>query len=320
MISKTLYICLLIFIFACASQYALKRHELNIQKTFKGSDIEAIWQEGTKICKVENPYSRIKSNAKNSHYKPPTYFPGFYALSCSLQKFFPSAHHLSGIEAWSVINSALYLLSGLVFLYLFIREENYLPALCALVVFFFSRWTFQTMASLQQNLLAIFLLILAFAVFKKKPLLACFLLSLSLIIKQIAIFLIPLFLILELRDKKDLYFRLLVISALPIIFLLPFIINDFEGVFYSIFYSAARETGGDRLFSSGLRTLLMFFSMAVVYFAALRKQVSLELGSLLIMLTFVGLHSVFFTQYYFWLMIIFLVYFAKSFSVRNLEP
>ena len=116
MIRQTGSSILFIILLCVAAYYSFGRFDKNIERQFQGSDIEAIWLEGGRLCKGENPYSRILSGDKGSHYKPPTYFPGFYMFACAAQKLFPSEHRLSGIEVWIIVNSCIYLLIGVLLL------------------------------------------------------------------------------------------------------------------------------------------------------------------------------------------------------------
>ena len=317
---------LFIALFSLAAYYSFARIDQNIERQFQGSDIEAIWMEGGRMCKGKNPYSRILSGAENAHYKPPTYFPGFYMFACAAQKFFPTEHRLSGIEVWMIVNSCIYLLIGILLFILFSSQEEYLLGLIVAAIFYFTRWHFRSLLSLQIDLAGLVFLVLAFAATQRKMLLGCFFLSLSLLMKQVALIIVPVFVFYGLSRERgqdrflELAKRAVLVGMIPIAALLPFLIDDFNGVINSIFYSASRGAQGQALYPPALRSMMMFGVFALVYVYAYLGRASVVICSLMIMLNFAGLHRVFFSQYYAWLSITFLMVIYEWISNRKSNP
>ena len=309
MSNKIIFIVLSAVIFIIALNTAYNRNQTNLQKTYSGTDIAAIWKEGSRICNFENPYSRITAGKK---YKPPTYFPGFYYFSCVLDKITGGQGKAATLKLWSYINTSIYLLIGLFFYLIFIQAGNPLLALIISIIWFFGRWSFHTLASLQTNFIAIAPLLLSIYFLPKKQNLSFLLFGISLAFKQIAVFLLPLFLIYNLSKPclKTISKRLLLILIIPFLITLPFLLDDFQGVLQSLLYSSGRASAvpaEGRAIDPGLRSLVMLLSFALIYYAYYKRQLGFAMSAMLIMLTFAGLHKVFFTQYYLWVLSIILI-------------
>jgi uncharacterized membrane protein len=168
---------------------------------------------------------------------------------------------------------------------------------------------------------AIFFLLLSLILLKEKTKLSLLMFSISLGIKQIAIFLLPLYLIYlwkngaKKRRVKELVFGSLIICSIPFLTSLPFIIWNAEGFFKSILFSATRLENShikiapsvDVIFSKqfpwivGLKAkLLMLFLMTMVYLSFLKEKTSLLIASTITMMIFVYFNSVLFLQYFLW--------------------
>lgn len=143
--------------------------------------------------------------------------------------------------------------------------------------------------------------------------------SLSLALKQVAIFLLPLYLIKVWQSSakvKDVILALLVILLIPTIASLPFLFWDSEGFYKSILFSATRYPEGHFKSPSvdvyiedsipgfvGIKAKLpMLLMMILVYLNALKRKVGLFTNSLLIMFVFINFNSVLFRQYFCWVM------------------
>lgn len=143
--------------------------------------------------------------------------------------------------------------------------------------------------------------------------------SLSLALKQIAIFLLPLYLIKIWQSSakiKDVLLALIVISLIPTLVSLPFIFWNSESFYRSILFSATRYPEGHFKTPSvdvyieelipgfiGLKAKLpMLLMMCLVYLNAFKRKVGLFTSSLLIMFVFINFNSVLFRQYFCWVM------------------
>lgn len=303
-LSKLAFIAISIIIFSIAIKTAYLRHQHNTTKTFAGSDIEAIWKEGGRVCNLENPYSRINKKKKRI-YKPPTYFPGFYISSCLMQKIAGSPQR--GLYLWSAINSIIYLMIGLFFYLIFLKKSYFFLAILTASICFFSRWSMHTLASLQTNFIGILPLVLSFYFIKLKPRTSLVLFGISLLFKQIAIFLVPLFLLKDFKLNTKIIKNAFYIAVIPTLIILPFIINDFTGFMKSILYSGMRESKGAAILADSTKIMIMYALMLYTYFWYYTKKVRLAVASLVIFICFVSLNQILFTQYYLWLLMILLM-------------
>lgn len=318
-VSKIISILLFAAILAYAAHISSSLNSRLLEKrSFKG-DINAIWLEGQRICNLENPYSRIHKKGMKIN-KPPTYLPGFYIFVCGCNKAgFVSYRDWLGI--WSKVNMLLYLLTGAVFFYACFREKAFYTGLALASLFYFNRWSMHTLTSFQHNFAGILPLVLSLIFFEKKKKLSLFLFSLSLLFKQVAIFLIPVYLLAgkEKIGLKNTAVRLILITAIPLLISLPFIIDDLKGFVFSIFYSALRPAEGRGLnlmeasgYSRSMMSASMYLSMFFIFISTGLKKVSLTQGAALIMLLFIGLNPVFFSQYFLWALCVTLTVFIPK--------
>ncbi|RMG43437.1 MAG: hypothetical protein D6719_03800 [Candidatus Dadabacteria bacterium] len=298
---------LLIYVFWQRGNYSLK-------KSFAGSDIEAIWQEGDRICHLKNPYSRIHVEGSGIK-KPPVYLPGFYLGSCLISKALGINTFREWIKLWTVANTALGLILGLILFLYGLYSGRFVPACIVLVLWTLGRWSLHSLASNQINMPALIPFALALMLYKRNQTISLLLLGLSLSIKQIAVFTAPVFVLYGLSTLKDSYKdslkkafrRAFYIIIIPLLITLPFLVDDFSGVLLSISYSAERasdlkalrvaETTG---ISPALQSMLMYFTMLLVYLDSLKGRYSLSALVSLVMLVFVTLNRVVFTQYLLW--------------------
>jgi uncharacterized membrane protein len=156
--------------------------------------------------------------------------------------------------------------------------------------------------------------------------------SVSLAIKQIAIFLLPLYLIYLWQHApkqarwQESWLGLMIIASVPTLTALPFVIWNAEGFFKSISFSATRL--GDSHISKapsldiyvtnvypwivGFRAkTLMLGLMGATYLSFLNKKVSLLVSSSITMMIFVYFNSVLFVQYFVWSVSLILLTFSE---------
>ena len=143
--------------------------------------------------------------------------------------------------------------------------------------------------------------------------------SISLGIKQIAIFALPLYLIWLWKNRtgrfQDLIIGFLIILSVPLLTSIPFLIWNAEGFFKSVLFSATRLGGLhisgapslDNILSQdypwiiGLRAkLFMLFLMGLFYLSFLTERVGIFLATAMTMMTFLYFNSVLFLQYFVW--------------------
>jgi len=278
-----------------------------------GSDTYYSWVEGRRIRNGENPYERILSGNMDENRKYSTYFPLFYETSALVQNA-----GFRQYEAWIGFWRYFFLASnigiGLTLCAITFSKRTWALSLLVLPFWYFNRWTLHTSATVALDFIPIFLMILSLGLYGKYRKASLILFSFSLAIKQIAIFLVPLYLIWEYQRSRSLM-KIVVagvwIASIPVISSLPFLLWNANGFIRSISFSATRTAlnhfGAESidvvLNLSGLLARIPFFIMLCgVYFASWQRSVGRYGSAMLVMAIFVAFNSVLFTHYPTWLM------------------
>ncbi len=285
----------------------------------KEEDIYYLWVEGKRILLGENPYARVLGSNMRDNQKYATYFPLFYIFSY-LTQLFGLKNYLDWIEFWKYIflffNMAI---AGTLF-YCFYQQRLISLAIFSAVFWLFNRWNFYVTLVADMDFIPILFLILSLLLFQKKKWLSLILFSISLAIKQIAIFLIPLYLIwiwqsAPKNPRRQALIAGCVILSVPLLTSIPFILWGVEGLVKSVLFSATRF--GDSDFGAlsidayvasvipqfvGMKAKIpMLFMMSLVYLIAWQRRVGMQMASLLVMIMFVDFNSVLFNQYMCWI-------------------
>ena len=288
--------------------------------SLKEQDIYYIWLEGKRIITGENPYARVLTGDMRVNDKYATYFPLAYLFSALVQKLgFPDFR--DWLYLWRPISFAFHI--GIVALTLRYFQQRGLWILGFVVstIILLGRWSIYVVRVSHLEFAAIFFLLFSLVLLKEKTKLSLLMFSISLGIKQIAIFLLPLYLIYlwkngaKNRRTKELVLGFFIILSIPLLTSLPFLIWNAEGFFKSILFSATRLESShikaaasvDVVFSQkftwivGLKAkLLMLFLMGMLYLSFLKEKVNMFVSSTMTMMTFLYFNSVLFLQYFLW--------------------
>jgi uncharacterized membrane protein len=311
---------LLLLLLVCAGLLIHVNFWLTPSDSLKQEDIYFIWLEGKRIITGENPYARVLLGDMRVNDKYATYFPLAYLFSALVQKLgFPDFR--DWLYLWRPISFAFHI--GIVALILryFQMRGLWILGFVASIIILLGRWSIYIVRIHHLEFAAIFFLVFSLVLLKEKTKLSLLMFSISLAIKHIAIFLLPLYLIYlwkngaNNRQAKDLVFGFFIILSIPFLTSLPFLIWNAEGFFKSILFSATRfenshikETPSvDVIFSQkftwivGLRAkFLMLFLMGMLYLSFLKEKVSMFLSSTITMTIFLYFNSVLFLQYFLW--------------------
>lgn len=278
-----------------------------------GSDTYYSWVEGRRILDGRNPYERVLHGGMDENNKYATYFPLFYEASALVQQMH-LRQYADWINFWRYIFLACNIAVGFAVCFFLYSEQTWALALLAMPFWYFNRWTVNASATVALDFIPILLMILSLGLFEKHRKTSLLLFSFSLAIKQIAIFLAPLYLIWEYQQSRSWKKTLLTglwIASVPLIVSIPFLFWNVEGFIKSIAFSATRTAlnhfGSDSidviLNLSGLLARIPFLIMlAGAYFAAWQKAVGRYGAAMLVMGIFVAFNSVLFTHYPAWLM------------------
>lgn len=284
----------------------------------QGHDMYYIWLEGKRIIAGENPYARILAGNLRENDKYATYFPIAYLLSALVQKL-GFLDYRDWLYFWRPISFTFHMgIVGLTLSY-FYKRGLWLMGIAASTIILLGRWSIYIIRVHHLEFAAIFFLVFSLLLLKEKTRLALLMYSISLGIKQIAIFALPLYLIWLWQNRagrtKNLLIGTLFIFSVPLITSMPFIIWNAEGFFKSIFFSATRLGDShigrapsiDVIFSQefpwliGIKAkLLMLFLMGLFYLSFLTERVGIFLATAMTMMTFLYFNSVLFLQYFVW--------------------
>ena len=283
-------------------------------------DIHDAFLEGERLVNGINPYARILGGDMRNNQKYPTYFPLFYEISYLSQKL-----GLNTFEKWINFHLRIfywfdYLIA--LFLYIVLATKNFeWGGVFAAGFWLFNRWTLYTVTTSNFDFIPIFFMLLAFVLFPRHKWLGLFLFSLSLALKQIGIFLAPLFLIWIFIDEHQTLNGIkqaikggLVIFSVPFIASLPFIFWSLEGFVKSIAFSATRfaDTHSNLKVDSidsligwqGLPARIpMLLLLLAIYWMTARGIGKRYLPAVLIFAVFISFNSVLFNQYFTWMIV-----------------
>ncbi|OUL23322.1 hypothetical protein BV378_21855 [Nostoc sp. RF31YmG] len=286
----------------------------------KTQDIYYSWLEGKRILVGENPYARILAGNMRDNNKYATYFPLFYWLS-ALTQLLGFKEYSVWISIWQPIFLMFDIgIAGLIF-YQFSQQKLLIFGFFTASFWLFNRWTLYVNSVAHLDFIPIFFLILSLMMFQKNKYTSFILFGLSLSFKQIAIFILPIYLIWawqssESNKLKNTLIAILLILSIPAITSLPFILWNAEGFFRSILFSATRKPDLGHISAASLDALIglkipyfigiiaklpMFFLMILVYLSAIKRQIDIYTSVLLAMSVFVDFNSVLFLQYFCWI-------------------
>jgi hypothetical protein len=251
-----------------------------------------------------------------------TYFPVFIELSAltqwaGLRDFEP------WVDVWRFVFLAVNLaIAGALFALIYPRGRL-LAALFAALFWLFNRWTLHVTRIAHLEFIPLFLVLLSVGLFRKHRWASLLLFSLSLGVKQIGIFLAPVYLIWTWQASgsdraRQTWLAALAIASVPLVSSLPFLawstpghpLSGVEGMVKSIVFSATRDPA-DHFKALSLDGLMGWLGLAgrlpmlgmllLAYALAWQRKVGPYLACLIVMATFLEFNSVLFRQYMIWI-------------------
>lgn len=282
----------------------------------RGDDIYYSFVEGQRIVNGENPYARIMKGNMRDNDKYATYLPGFYLASAAVQwaglSDFPS-----WLGLWRKIFAAFHLGVGALLLWAFWSVRRPWLGIAASAFWVFNRWSLLVLYIAHLDTMAIFFLVLALLLLRRYPLAAFLSLGVSLAIKQIAVFVVPLFFLwmwLEsspAQRTRRLVWATLALAAVPLAASVPFLLWNAKGFVFSLLFSATRAPsahlgmeGVDPFIESdGLFARLpMLLLLGAVYAGYYLRRIPLPVALISAMTVFVSYNPVLFRQYVSWVL------------------
>lgn len=277
----------------------------------KGEDIYYIHKDAQTIAQGQNPYTRTLSGNMKDNDKYATYFPLFYELG-AIPIALGMKEYRHWLMFWQVIMA--FFLAGCGFLlFHMLRTRTHMGlALFFLFFFFFHRWIINIGLIAHIDLIAVFFLLLSLSYLEQNFKKALLWFGVSLAIKQIAIFLAPLYLVWAWHRHPGWKYQLkstLIAASVPLVVSLPFLLDNFKAFVYSVLFSATRRPVAnfeaksfDALVGMGglVAKLPMLGLMTAAFVLAYKKIIGPYTSVFMVMMIFVGYNSVFFKQYFAW--------------------
>jgi uncharacterized membrane protein len=276
----------------------------------EGQDVYYVWMEGKRIINGENPYARVLEGNMLSNNKYATYFPVFYWLS-ALTQLAGFRDYSTWILFWKIIFDTAHAAIGLLIFWI-LRQQNVLLGLFGALFFWFNRWTIAIIRIADIDLVPLFFLLLSMYWFERRQKSSLLLFGLSLGLKQIGIFMLPVYLIWVWQREaslKRVLIALLLIGGITLVSATPFVIWSPEGFVKSILFSATRRPEShfnilslDAQFGLvGLPAKIPMVVLFLMLYAGVWQQAIRKFtAGLLTMTVFIDFNSVLFQQYLVW--------------------
>lgn len=274
-----------------------------------GEDIYYYWLRGAQLTEGTNPYSCARDNTCVDR-KNPGHLPLFYYLSAWSQqlgwKEFEAWYSL-----WQGVSLTAYLAcAAILFLVAYERRQFALAALAALF-WLGNRWSLYVIRVGHLEFVAIFFLLLALSLINwRRSWIAPFLFGISLAVKQVALFLAPLWIIAVWPDRKKMMQHFVAMAAMPTIVSLPLFLHDpramVKGVLFAVTRTNEANMGAPSLDAvlqlEGMQSsIFMFLLVGLVYILAARRRLPIALSGLFIFVIMLGFNTVVFNQYFLWM-------------------
>lgn len=292
---------------------------------FKNEDIYYEYETAKQIQKGKNPYLRILEGDMLENDKYSTQLPHYYNFLSFVRNH--SNKNFSGfIESFRFI---LFLaqVTGGIFIFLIFRRQNApFLSICGSIFYVFNVWTLNSIIFLKQDVLAIGLLLISlyFMRNEKYKTLSYLFYGLSLGIKYIGIFILPIYAVPSIARNlpiKKFVFNITLLLFVLIIPSIPYIVDDFNSFMRSIIFSATRSPSDSEIIYgySGLFVassesysdsailpkmvprVPLFISIIFAFLLLIIKKISRETYVFLSLLAFAIFNSVIFPQYITWI-------------------
>ena len=228
---------------------------------FDSEDIYYEYQAAKELYHKANPYQRILQSNMIENDKYATLLPLYYYFLVFVRVFSHNEfdNFISNMR-WVLF--AFQSLGGLLLYLMYRRENKKLLGFAVAAIYLFNSWTLETFLLLKQDLVSIALLLASLYFLGKKSRLSYFLYGLSLGIKHIGVFALPLFLIPLIYKERTLreFIGDLIALGVPIILpAVPFLLADAPSFLRSMLFSFTRDSSGS-IVRFGYERLLVNYS------------------------------------------------------------
>ncbi len=278
-------------------------------------DIYYVFVEGQRLKAGENPYQRVLSGDMRQNQKYATYLPVSYYLSWGSQ-LIGLRRFENWIDFWKFVFTLALILIAVLLFYIPYRQNMLILAVFSALFWLFNRWTLSVSAEVDFDFLPLLFLILSLMLFERHQTGSFLLLGLSLAIKHMALFVIPLYLIWTWQEANNyptrkVAYATVTIATIPMIVSLPFMFWNLDGFIKSILFSATRLP----VTNFGTPSIDAYFNLVdipakiplllltiLVYLIAWQRLIRPYTAVLLVMVTFINFFSILFRSYFIYMM------------------
>lgn len=280
-----------------------------------GHDVYFNFVEGQRLLAGQNPYARVLEGDFRTNDKYATYFPLFYELSALSQSL--GLHvYADWLHFWRIVFACFYVGIALLLFETCRRSDALLLGVFAAGFWALGRWGLFVTLIGNLDVLPIFFLLLSLLWRTKRPTISLLLFGLSLSLKQIGIFLAPLYLIWAWQaapaaQRPQAVLRAVAwIGLIPVLTAAPFLVWDADAFLGSVLFSATRNARSHvgalsldaALGLDGLAARLpLLLGLGAVYTLAAGRTIGVYTSCLLTFAVFTDFNSVFYTHYPAWL-------------------
>jgi len=277
-------------------------------------DVHSAWTEAERLAHGNNPYDHVLSGDMLHNASYATYLPVYYLLAAASYKA-GVTDYMDWLRIWRPVCELAQFAIAAFLLIVIARRNSLAAALCSSFFWYFDRWTLAVVSMAHLDTSALLFLLLSLHLFERNKTASPLLFGLSLSIKQVALFLIPFYLLWEFRSgPRDTAVRrtvkaALLLGAIPLLLSLPFLIWSAEAFVKSILFSATRLPVSDfpaPSFDAAMRLVglpakvPMLGLMLLTFLAAFARRMGRYATSLMILTVFLDFNSVLYTQYMVW--------------------
>lgn len=277
------------------------------------TDIRAQYDDARLLTEGINPYSRI-TNPDLPQDRFTFYFPGFL-LTTATAIYLGADSYEYWLSGWRLASLLTHLSIGALLFTLILKRGSLLLAIIGSAFWFFSRWPLALYRSGQIDGPAILFLLLSLCLWKKRRDLSCLLFGLSLAVKQMAIFLFPLYLFWTWQEKANekrmptaLLHTTLLCAVIPALLCLPFFIwNPEDFIATTLFPLTRAATEPEALHAflglEGIKRKLPFLALlTLIYVQVACNRLTRYQQTCLVLLVLISFTNTYFSRHFNWLL------------------
>ncbi len=253
---------LLILIFKLAMVVNMSNYKLVWE--FDRADIKQEYLASVDITSGRNPYNKILDGDLLINRKYTTLFPLYYYF-LALIIYYSNYVFEAFMGNYRLVLFFFEAISFL-FIYLYFRRVNLkLLGILAASFFILNRWTIDLMADAKQDIVAIAFIVVSLYFFKTKIKLSYLLYGISLGIKHLGIFILPVYftpIIYKTRSLKMFLLDLSLIISPILVPSIPFLLDNLKSFVFSIVFSITRKPATTSV-PFGYDKVLVFYNVGV---------------------------------------------------------